>query len=152
GGPEMKPHDLTLDERCRVLGGASAWFTHPVDRVGLPAIKMSDGPNGVRGDGVNGLTPGVVGPTGIARGSTWDPKLGERTGNLLGKEAERRTVHVVLGPTVNLMRTPIGGRTFECYSEDPELSARLVVGWVRGVQSHDVAVTVKHFVANDSEI
>lgn len=148
----MKPHDLTLDERCRVLGGASAWLTHPVDRVGLPAIKMSDGPNGVRGDGANGLTPGVVVPTGIALGSTWDPALVERIGDLLGKEAERRNVHVLLGPTVNLMRTPIGGRTFECYSEDPELSARLAVGWVRGVQSHDVAVTVKHFVANDSEI
>ncbi|MEM9035916.1 MAG: glycoside hydrolase family 3 C-terminal domain-containing protein [Actinomycetota bacterium] len=144
---------LTLEEKCRLVGGASTWRTHPIDRVGVPEIKVSDGPIGVRGEGHGASrTPGVVVPSGIALGASWDPELVERLGRLLGEEAIRKSAHVLLGPTVNLHRTPIGGRTFECYSEDAELTARLAVGFVRGVQSRDVAVTVKHFVANDTEI
>lgn len=144
---------LTLDESCLLLGGATTWRTHAIEAQGVPAVKMSDGPNGARGEstGATGV-PGVVVPVGIALGATWDPELVERIGDLLGTEAQRRGAHVLLAPTVNIIRTPIGGRVFECYSEDPELTARLAVGFVRGVQSHDVAVTVKHFVANDTEI
>ncbi|MEO1060153.1 MAG: glycoside hydrolase family 3 C-terminal domain-containing protein [Actinomycetota bacterium] len=145
--------DMTLEERCRLVGGASTWRTHPIERLGVPEIKVSDGPNGVRGEGHGARrTPGIVIPAGIALGATWDPGLVERLGRLLGEEAIRKRAHVLLGPTVNLHRTPIGGRTFECYSEDAELTARLAVGFVRGVQSRDVAVTVKHFVANDTEV
>lgn len=144
---------LSLDQRCRLLGGATSWRTHAIEEADVPAIKMSDGPNGARGENAGALgVPGVVVPVGIALGATWDPQLVERVGDLLGKEAQRRGAHVLLGPTVNIMRTPVGGRVFECYSEDPELSARLAVGFVRGVQAHDVAVTVKHLVGNDTEI
>lgn len=143
---------LTLEEKCRLLGGASNWRTHAIDRLGIPALKMSDGPNGVRGEAVGSRpTPGVAVPVGIALGATWDPELVGRIGDLLGREAVRKGAHVLLAPTVNLHRTPIGGRTFECFSEDPELTTVLATAYVRGVQAHDVAVTVKHFVANDTE-
>lgn len=145
--------DLTLEERCLLLGGASTWRTHAIERVGVPAVRMSDGPNGVRGEGLGARrTPGVSVPVGIALGATWNPELVGEVGSLLGVEAVRKGVHVLLAPTVNLQRTPVGGRVFECYSEDPELTARLAVAFVRGVQSHEVAVTVKHFVANDTEV
>ncbi len=144
---------MTVEEKCRLLGGASTWRTHGVERAGIPALKMSDGPNGVRGDGLGALrTPGVVIPAGIALGATWNPDLVGRLGDLLGREAVRKGAHVLLAPTVNLQRTPIGGRVFECMSEDPELTAALCVPYIRGVQDHDVAVTVKHFVVNDTEI
>ena len=147
------PSDLSLEERCRLLGGASTWRTHPIDRLGIPAVKMSDGPNGVRGDSVGAeKTPGVAVPVGIALGATWNPALVGELGDLLGREAVRKGAHVLLAPTVNLQRTPIGGRVFECYSEDPELTARLAVELVKGVQAHHVAVTVKHLVANDTEV
>ncbi len=144
---------LDLDDKARLLGGATSWRTHAVEAAGLPAVKMSDGPNGVRGEAESdGMVPGVVVPVGIALGATWDPDLLGRIGDLLGRESVRKRAHVLLGPTVNLHRTPIGGRVFECYSEDPELTARLAVPYVRAVQAHDVAVTVKHFVANDTEV
>ena len=145
--------ELTLTEKCRLLGGASNWRTEPIDRLGIPAVKMSDGPNGVRGEfSGDERTPSVVVPVGIVQGATWDPELIGRVGDLLGREARRKTSHVLLAPAVNLHRTPVGGRTFEYFSEDPELTATLGVATVAAVQAHDVAVTVKHFVANDTEI
>jgi beta-glucosidase len=144
---------LTLEEKCRLLAGATTWRTRAFPDAGVPQIKMSDGPNGVRGEGFGSAgTPGVVVPAGIALGASWDPDLLHDVGALLGDEARRKGAHVLLGPTVNLHRTPVGGRTFECYSEDPELSGALAAAYVRGVQSRDVAVTVKHFVCNDTEI
>ena len=144
---------MTLEEKCRLLGGASSWRTHAIERLGIPAVKMSDGPNGVRGENTGtDRTPSVVIPVGIAQGATWDPALVGRLGDLLGREACRKGVHVVLAPAVNLHRTPIGGRTFEYFSEDPELTAALAVATVRAIQAHDVAVAVKHFVANDTEL
>ena len=114
---------------------------------------MSDGPTGLRGEGHGSTgTPGVAVPAGITLGASWDGDLLAEIGDLLGKEARRKRAHVLLGPTVNLHRTPIGGRTFECYSEDPELSGALAAAYVRAVQAHEVAVTVKHFVCNDTEI
>jgi beta-glucosidase len=145
--------ELTLEEMCMLVGGASSWRTHPVERLGIPEVKMTDGPNGARGEFTAGdRTPAVVVPVGIAQGATWDPALIERVGDLLGREARRRSSHVLLAPAVNLHRTPVGGRTFEYFSEDPELSAALAVATVRGVQANDVAVTVKHYVANDTEV
>src|SRR6056297_3913817 len=144
---------LTLEDKCELLAGETNWRTRAFPEVGIPQIKTSDGPNGVRGEGYGGSgVPGVVVPSGITLGATWDPGLVEEIGDLLGRESIRKGAHVLLGPTVNLHRTPVGGRTFECYSEDPELSGALGVGFVRGVQGNDVAVTVKHFVANDTEI
>lgn len=149
----MKADELTLEEKCRLLGGASTWRTHAIERAGIPALKLSDGPNGVRGDGVGTRsTPGLVIPVGIALGATWNVDLVRDLADVLGREAERKGAHVLLAPTVNLQRTPVGGRVFECLSEDPELTARLAVAYVRAVQEHDVAVTVKHFVVNDTEV
>jgi beta-glucosidase len=145
--------ELTLEEKCHLLGGASSWRTHPIERLGIPEIKMSDGPNGVRGEFQGDEpTPSVVVPVGIVQGATWDPELIFRVGDLLGKEARRKSTHVLLAPAVNLHRTPVGGRTFEYFSEDPELTAALGAATVRGVQAHGVAVTVKHFAANDTEV
>lgn len=144
---------LTLQEKCRLLGGASTWRTHAIPRLDIPAIKMSDGPNGVRGESLGATrTPGLNIPTSIVVGASWDVDLAHQLGVLLGHEARRKAVHVLLAPTVNLHRTPIGGRTFECLSEDPELTAQLAAAIVRGVQSQEVAVTVKHFAANDTEV
>jgi len=144
---------MTLEEKCRLLGGASSWRTHAIERVGIPEIKMSDGPNGVRGESLGpNRTPGLNIPTSIVIGASWDIGLANQLGVLLGREARRKAVHVVLAPTVNLHRTPIGGRTFECLSEDPELSARIATAIVIGVQSQEVAVTVKHFAGNDTEV
>ena len=144
---------LTLEEKCRLLSGASSWRTNGIPRIGIPALKMSDGPNGVRGESLGpNRTPGLSIPTSIVIGAGWDRDIAHQLGVLLGREARRKAVHVVLAPTVNLHRTPIGGRTFECLSEDPELSAQLACAIVRGVQSQDVAVTVKHFAGNDTEV
>lgn len=144
---------LTLDQKCRLVAGETNWRTMAFPEAGIPQLKMSDGPTGLRGEGHGSSgTPGVAVPAGITLGATWDPDLLGEIGDLLGKEAIRKRAHVVLGPTVNLHRTPVGGRTFECYSEDPELSGALAATYVRAVQAHDVAVTVKHFVCNDTEI
>ena len=148
-----EPWQLSLEDKCALVAGATSWRTQAFPESGLPTIKMSDGPNGVRGErGGAEMTPSVVVPVGIAQGATWDPELVERLGDLLGREARRKRAHVVLAPAVNLHRTPVGGRTFEYFSEDPELTAALAVATVRGVQSQEVAVTVKHFVANDTEV
>ncbi len=144
---------LSLADKCRIVAGKTTWKTVAYPDAGIPAVKMSDGPNGVRGEGSGGGgTPGVVVPSGITLGATWDPELVGEVGSLLGAEARRKAAHVLLGPNVNLHRTPVGGRTFECYSEDPELSGALAAAYVRGVQSQDVSVTVKHMVCNDTEI
>jgi len=144
---------LSLEDKCRLLAGKTTWRTKAFPHAGIPEVKMSDGPNGVRGEGHGGSsTPGVVVPSGITLGASWDPALLTEIGELLGTEARRKGAHILLGPTVNIHRTPVGGRTFECYSEDPELSGILAAAYVRGVQSKDVAVTVKHFVCNDTEM
>lgn len=144
---------LSLADKCRLVAGETNWRTKAYPDAGVPQLKMSDGPTGIRGEGHGSAgTPGVAVPAGITLGASWDPDLLGEIGDLLGKEAVRKRAHVLLGPTVNLHRTPIGGRTFECYSEDPELSGALAASYVRAVQAHDVAVTVKHFVCNDTEI
>ena len=144
---------LTLADKCRLVAGETNWRTKAFPDAGIPQLKMSDGPTGVRGEGHGSSgTPGVAVPAGITLGASWDPDLLAEIGDLLGTEARRKRAHVLLGPTVNLHRTPVGGRTFECYSEDPELTGALAASYVRAVQAHDVAVTVKHFVGNDTEV
>src|SRR5581483_10696722 len=114
------------------------------------SIKLSDGPNGVRGDGVGGGTSACF-PVGTALGSSWNPELSRRIGSAMADEAKSKGAHVVLGPTINIHRHPLAGRNFECYSEDPYLSAELAVAMVEGLQSKGVAATAKHCVCNDSE-
>ncbi|MDA0286025.1 MAG: glycoside hydrolase family 3 C-terminal domain-containing protein, partial [Actinobacteria bacterium] len=143
---------MTTQEKCRLLGGASTWRTHAIERLGIPAIKMSDGPNGVRGESLGSKrTPGVSIPVGVAIGASFDTDLALELGQLLGREAVRKSTHIVLAPTINIQRTPIGGRNFECLSEDAELTAQLAINLVRGVQHSDVCVTLKHFAGNDTE-
>ncbi len=143
---------LTVDEKVALVTGLDMWHTRPIERLGIASIKVTDGPNGARGDGLLGTgTPTACVPSGSALGATWDTDLVERIGTLLGDEAKAKGAGVLLAPTINLHRSPKGGRNFECYSEDPLLSAHLAAAFVRGVQSKGVATTPKHFVANDSE-
>ena len=144
--------ELTLVEKAALTAGEDQWSTVGIARVGIPKIKVTDGPNGARGTfmGTSGPTAACV-PCGSALGATWDPGLIERVGALLGREARTKGCRVLLGPTVNLHRSPLAGRNFECYSEDPYLSGAAAAGFVRGVQSEGVATTVKHFVGNDAE-
>jgi beta-glucosidase len=142
--------ELTLDEKCSLTAGASLWYLPPLPRLGLPALKVSDGPSGVRGDNFGGRRSLSL-PCGMAVGSTWDPELVGRLGEVLAAEAKSKGVHVLLGPTVCIPRTPLAGRTFESLSEDPLLTARLTVSYVTGVQSHGVACCIKHFACNDQE-
>ena len=127
--------------------------TVAVERLGIPKVHVTDGPNGARGNSLPGMgsDPSTCIPCGSALGATWNPALVEALGSLVGREARDRGCRGLLAPTVNLHRSPLAGRNFECYSEDPLLSGRLAAGYVRGVQSEGVFATVKHFVGNDAE-
>ncbi|MGH9307535.1 MAG: glycoside hydrolase family 3 protein, partial [Acidimicrobiales bacterium] len=141
---------LDLGEKVALVSGVDQWTTPGISRLGIPPLKFSDGPIGVRGASELGTTSACF-PCGTALGATWDPDLLFEVGQALGQEARTKGAHVVLGPTVNIHRSPLAGRNFECYSEDPVLTGRLAVGYVRGLQSTGVGATVKHFVCNDSE-
>src|SRR5262245_53580412 len=142
---------LDLDTKVALLAGQDTWTLPAVPEIGLRSIVMSDGPIGVRGGQWSADDPSIALPSPTALAATWDPELARRAGRLLGQEARRKGVHMLLAPTVNLHRSPRGGRHFECYSEDPLLTAEIGAGYVTGVQDTGVAATVKHFVANDSE-
>ena len=143
---------LAVAEKADLVTGAAMWATGAVERLGIPGLTVTDGPNGARGAGLMGTgTPTACIPAGSVLGATWDPELLERLGGLLGEEALAKGANVLLAPTINLHRTALGGRNFECYSEDPVLTGSLAAGFVRGAQSRQVATTPKHFVANDSE-
>ena len=135
-------------ELISVLSGSDSWHTPAA--AGIPEIRMSDGPAGVRGTSWTGPRSAVF-PCGSALGATFDPTLIEEVGIALGKQARSKSAHVLLAPTVNLHRTPIGGRNFECMSEDPLLTGLLASAYVAGVQSQRVACCIKHFVGNDTE-
>ncbi|WTI13879.1 glycoside hydrolase family 3 C-terminal domain-containing protein [Streptomyces sp. NBC_00820] len=142
---------LDLDAKTRLLAGQDTWSLPALSEIGLRSLVMSDGPIGVRGVRWTADDPSVALPSPTALAATWDPSLAHRAGVLLAQEARRKGVHVLLAPTVNLHRSPLGGRHFEAYSEDPHLTGRIGTGYVRGVQSGGVGTTVKHFVANDAE-
>ncbi|KRB35160.1 beta-glucosidase [Microbacterium sp. Root180] len=142
---------LTLEEKVQLLTGRDSWSTWPMERIGLQSIVMSDGPAGVRGDTWDERSPSINLPSPTAAAAAWDRRLMRRYGEALGSEAVRKNVHVVLGPTINLHRTPYGGRHFEAFSEDPVLTGALATEYVTGVQSFGVGATVKHYIANESE-
>ncbi|MER7799088.1 glycoside hydrolase family 3 C-terminal domain-containing protein [Streptomyces parvulus] len=142
---------LDLDAKTRLLSGQDMWSLPALPEIGLRSLVMSDGPVGVRGVRWTADDPSVALPSPTALAATWDPGLAHRAGVLLAQEARRKGVHVLLAPTVNLHRSPLGGRHFEAYSEDPFLTGRIGTGYVSGVQSGGVGTTVKHFVANDAE-
>jgi beta-glucosidase len=143
--------ELDLETKVSLLSGQDVWSLPAVPGIGLASVVMSDGPVGVRGAQWSASDPSVALPSPTALAATWDPELARQAGRLLGQEARRKGVHVLLAPTVNLHRSPLGGRHFECYSEDPLLTALIGAGYVTGVQDQGVATTVKHFVANDFE-
>ena len=143
---------LAIEEKIAVVTGEGIWTTHEVERLNIPRLVVTDGPNGARGAGLMGTgTPTACIPAGSVLGATWDPQLITELGDLLGIESRAKGAHVLLAPTINLHRNMLGGRNFECYSEDPFLTGVLAASFVSGVQSHGVAVTAKHLVANDSE-
>jgi len=153
--PHAHLHDLlaamTLDEKASLVQGADFWTTVPIPSIGLRAMTLSDGPAGVRGPRWDERLPSLNLPSGSALAASWDGGLAERYGVACAVEARRKGVDIVLGPTINLHRSPLGGRHFECLSEDPQLSGQIGAAYVRGLQANGVAATPKHYVANDSE-
>ena len=141
---------LTLKEKISLLSGFNSWYTNKIEEKNVPSIKMSDGPNGVRGDSNSGKSSACF-PCAISIGSTWDLKLIKNIGIALGEEAQAKDVDVLLGPTINIHRHPLGGRHFESFSEDPFLTGKIATNYVQGVQSKNVAACLKHFVGNDTE-
>lgn len=144
---------MTLEERVSLLSGEDMWSLPAVLRVGLGKLRVTDGPNGARGGGslVGGVKSAAF-PVGIVLGATWNPDLVREIGTALAEETRSKGAHVLLGPTINLHRSVTNGRNFECYSEDPALTAALAVAYVAGLQSGGIAATPKHFVGNESEI
>ena len=142
---------LTLEEKAALVQGADFWTTVPLPKIRLRAMTLSDGPAGVRGPRWDEREPSLNLPSGSALAASWDNALAYRYGAAAASEARRKDVDVVLGPTINLHRSPLGGRHFECFSEDPELTSGLAAAYVRGLQENGVAACPKHYVANDSE-
>ena len=142
---------LSLEQKVRLLTGADFWALHAEPAAGLRRLVTSDGPAGVRGETWDERSTSANIPSPTSLGATWDPSLVEQLGRLLAAECRRKGVDVLLAPTINLQRSPYGGRHFEMFSEDPLLTGRLGVALVRGLQSEGVGATIKHFVANDSE-
>lgn len=142
---------LNVDEKVKLLSGIDFWHTAPVHRLGVPSIRLSDGPNGVRGTRFFNGVPAACLPCGTALGATWDKDLVKKGGALQGVEAIAKGASVILGPTVNMQRSPLGGRGFESFSEDPVLAGILGGATVSGIQSTGVAATIKHYVCNDQE-
>ena len=152
---------MTLEEKATMLSGSGWMESAPIERLGIPAIKMADGPLGVRSWAGSSAITGVRGakqhvfstsfPAGVAMAATWDPELVRREGQAIGQEVKALGRDMILGPTVNINRVPLWGRNFEGYGEDPYLSARLGVAYVNGVQSEGVIPSVKHFDANNQE-
>lgn len=151
--------ELTLLEKAALLSGDNIWQTRGVPRVGIRPLFLSDGPHGIRrqvgsGDhlGINGSQPATCFPTAATVANSWDLSLAEQVGEALGAEASAQEVDVVLGPGLNTKRSPLCGRDFEYFSEDPYLSGTLAAGYVRGIQSRGVAASPKHFAANSQEL
>ncbi|KAJ5771923.1 hypothetical protein N7520_002452 [Penicillium odoratum] len=142
---------LSLAEKVSLLSGADNWHLHGIERLGIPPIRASDGPNGIRGTKMINGEPASCIPCGTGLASTWDVDLIRRGGQLLAEEATSKGISVILGPTINTPRSPLAGRGFESFSEDPVLAGLISEAFVSGVQSKGVAATLKHFVCNDQE-
>ncbi|GHO79416.1 beta-glucosidase [Ktedonobacter sp. SOSP1-85] len=142
---------MTLQEKVAMLAGADTWHTVANERLGIPALKVSDGPNGARGGTMQGGVTAACFPCGANLAATWDTTLVERVGQALAQETKTKGARVLLAPTVNIHRSPVGGRNFESFSEDPHLTARMAVAYIRGVQSQGVGATIKHYAGNESE-
>ena len=150
---------LTLEQKCALLSGAETFKTRALPQYGIPALWLSDGPHGVRKQagesdhlGLNPSEPATCFPTASAMASSWDEALGEEVGQALGEEAAAQQVAVLLGPGLNTKRSPLCGRNFEYFSEDPYLSGKMAAAYIRGIQKNGVAACPKHFAANSQEL
>jgi beta-glucosidase len=142
---------LSIEEKVRLLTGEDFWTTYALPNIGLRKMVVSDGPSGVRGELWDERSPSLSLPSATAFASTWDRDVLGRVGEVMAHEARSKNVDVVLGPTINLHRSPLGGRHFEAYSEDAVLSGKLASAFVNGIQGQGVGACLKHFVANDAE-
>ena len=150
---------MTLEEKAVMLQGMTTWQTFDNERLGIPSMFLSDGPVGLRkqagaGDhlGLNASVPATCFPTAATMANTWDVELGEELGRALGEEAAANDVHVVLGPGLNIKRSPLCGRNFEYFSEDPYLSGKMAASYIKGIQHNGVAACPKHFAVNSQEL
>ena len=145
-------------DKAELLAGRDFWSMHGIDALGIPAIVLTDGPHGVRLQStatdelsIGANHPATCFPTAATLASTWDPALVERVGVALGVESRALGVSVLLGPGINIKRSPLCGRNFEYFSEDPLVSSAMAAAWIRGVQSQGVGASLKHFAANNQE-
>jgi beta-glucosidase len=148
---------MTLEEKAAYASGRAFWTTEPLDRLDVPSIWLADGPHGLRRTrspsdlGMGGSRPATCFPTAAGLAATWDPDVVRRVGAAIGEEAQAQDVQVVLGPGANIKRSPLGGRNFEYFSEDPLLSGRMAAAYIEGVQGEGVGTSLKHYVANNQE-
>ncbi len=145
---------MTLEEKVSMCSGADRWHPPRIDRLAIPALRMTDGPHGARtetGDTPPVTTPATCFPTGSALAATWNTNLMQQVGVALADETKAKGCHILLGPAVNIQRAPLGGRNFEYYAEDPYLAGQMAVAWINGLQSQGVGASLKHFACNSSE-
>ena len=150
---------LSLEQKCALLSGKNTWQTQDYPKQSVPAIWLSDGPNGLRKQagaadhlGLNPSVPATCFPTAATMANSWDPELGEEVGRALGEETAANRVNVLLGPGLNVKRSPLCGRSFEYFSEDPYLSGKMAAAYVRGIQENGIAACPKHFAVNSQEL
>lgn len=150
--------EMTLTEKASLCAGLNMWMTKGIERLDIPPVHMYDGTNGIRktnSDDEMGITtenvPATCYPTGSAIGSSWNPELLHEVGEALGNESKEMGVELLLGPGINMKRTPLGGRNFEYYSEDPCLTGELGAAFINGLQSKGVGASLKHFACNNQE-
>ena len=150
---------LSLEQKCALLSGGTVFTTRALPGKGIPAITLSDGPNGVRKQagaadhlGLNPSVPATCFPTSATVANSWDPELGEAVGAAMGEEAAAQGVSVLLGPGLNIKRSPLCGRNFEYFSEDPYLAGKMAAAYVRGIQKNGIAACPKHFAVNSQEL
>jgi beta-glucosidase len=137
---------MTLEEKIDYIGGYKRWYVRAIPRLGLPADRMADGPQGVRNN-----TKSTLYPSGVAAAATWDTDLIQQMGVSLGKDSRARGVHILLGPGANIYRSPLCGRNFEYFGEDPFLAGEIATAYIKGVQSMGVMACIKHFAGNNQE-
>lgn len=148
--------EMTLDEKLQLLTGKNNWETVGIERLGVPSIVVSDGPHGLRKmvreeDGSYKTLKSTCFPTASAMSATWNPELAYQVGECIAEECQAENVDIILGPGVNIKRTPLCGRNFEYFSEDPYLAGEMAAAYINGVQSKDVGTSLKHYAANNQE-
>ena len=146
--------EMTLEEKALLISGDGWWRTHAIDRLQIPSVCMTDGPHGLRkveGGGLSTSVPATCFPTASALASSWDADLIHQVGVALAEESQANDVQILLGPGVNMKRSPLGGRNFEYLSEDPLLAGKMAVAYIKGVQSRGVGTSLKHYAVNNQE-